>query len=645
MARLSPQALGAVLGVLVLLVALPALADVTPEIRTALLRRDYPTAVALLEPMARNSNADALFELGRLYERGLGAARDLGRAFDCFRRAGELGHVDAAYLTGVMLEKGRGTAVDAEGARQWYQRAAAAGQPLARRKLDPDSEAAGTAARSLYQIVEAGDPAALAMLGPVDFDALDAHGRLPLGMAVAAADAPMVDALLQRHANPNARDAGGRRPLHGAAALGSVGLARRLVAAGADPAAPDAAGDTPLHLAVAGGHVALARWLLGHGAATGAVNAAGWSAAMLAERSGNPELQGLFGSAEKASGGTLTQLDDMRRSPAMADWSELAIASWAGRTSLVRKLLDGGADPNVLDRSHHSALFRAIDAGHADVAALLLSHGARPNLDAADDVSLVHRLARSGPSSLLTSVLRYPGELERRDASGRTPLMAAVGRDNVETAEVLLASGASPQVADKRGDTPLHLAAERGDAALAERLLAAGAVVDARDRSGRTPLWRAARHGQLATVEVLLAHHAGLEAAADGISPLHVAAELPQSDVLELLLARSPAADVVSTTGTTPLLLAADRGRAGSVQALLAAGAKVDARNAVGDTPLICAVRHGHLDVSRLLLAAGANYRQRNERRESARELAAARHDPELDALFASRGGVLDLLR
>ncbi len=210
-------------GVLCLLLAGVAAADVRPDVRDALLRRDYTTAVRLLAPLAQNGDRDALFELGRLYERGLGTTQDAVRAFDCYRRAASQGQVDAMYLTAVMLDKGRGTAADPQAAREWYRRAAKAGHVLAQKKLEADSADAPAPAGSLFDRIEAGDPAALAALpADVDVDELDSHGRLALDMAVSAGNAAMVDALLARGANPNVRDATGSAPLHRAASLGSA---------------------------------------------------------------------------------------------------------------------------------------------------------------------------------------------------------------------------------------------------------------------------------------------------------------------------------------------------------------------------------------------------------------------------------------
>ncbi|WP_433257124.1 ankyrin repeat domain-containing protein [Streptosporangium sp. CA-135522] len=53
--------------------------------------------------------------------------------------------------------------------------------------------------------------------------------------------------------------------------------------------------------------------------------------------------------------------------------------------------------------------------------------------------------------------------------------------------------------------TPLHQAAQEGAVKVIELLLASGAEVDPADRYGATPLWEAVRHGQDDAVQLLLA--------------------------------------------------------------------------------------------------------------------------------------------
>lgn len=79
------------------------------------------------------------------------------------------------------------------------------------------------------------------------------------------------------------------------------------------------------------------------------------------------------------------------------------------------------------------------------------------------------------------------------------------------------------------------------------------------------------------------------------------------------------------------LRAAAEAGQADKVAALLAKGAPVDLADEAGDTALMKAVRADHPATAILLRRHGANLDRRNRAGETARDLAAAAGDAELD--------------
>ena len=54
--------------------------------------KDYPVARRLYLQLAEHRNDDALYELGDMYLKGLGAEVDLQKAFDCFTKAAKHGN-------------------------------------------------------------------------------------------------------------------------------------------------------------------------------------------------------------------------------------------------------------------------------------------------------------------------------------------------------------------------------------------------------------------------------------------------------------------------------------------------------------------------------------------------------------------------
>jgi ankyrin repeat protein len=73
-------------------------------------------------------------------------------------------------------------------------------------------------------------------------------------------------------------------------------------------------------------------------------------------------------------------------------------------------------------------------------------------------------------------------------------------------------------------------------------------------------------------------------------------------------------------------------GRTDEVKALLAQGVPVDAIDADGETALMKSIRAGQPAVAALLHARGASLQRENRAGQSARELAAEKQDPRIDA-------------
>lgn len=176
---------------------------------------------------------------------------------------------------------------------------------------------------------------------------------------------------------------------------------------------------------------------------------------------------------------------------------------------VVRRLLEAGADPLVVDDEGRSALWWAARKGTAEVLSCLLE-------------AVAHLPRASLEGALEEAVDAWEGEakLEALLAAGVTPTAEAFVRACASfqetNAQVLLARGVDVNAADARGCTPLHRAVEGGRVALVEALLARGAsltavtkksVPDSEIKKGDTPSMvaeRQARHWQVSACEGLL---------------------------------------------------------------------------------------------------------------------------------------------
>ena len=84
--------------------------------------------------------------------------------------------------------------------------------------------------------------------------------------------------------------------------------------------------------------------------------------------------------------------------------------------------------------------------------------------------------------------LKSPGEVDKRNADGMTPLMLAAEANDLGPAIELVAKGALVNARSSGGWTPLMFAARRGNVEMVRFLLEHGASTKVMDKDGRTPL-------------------------------------------------------------------------------------------------------------------------------------------------------------
>uniref|UniRef100_A0ABD2XR66 Ankyrin repeat protein n=1 Tax=Trichogramma kaykai TaxID=54128 RepID=A0ABD2XR66_9HYME len=147
-------------------------------------------------------------------------------------------------------------------------------------------------------------------------------------------------------------------------------------------------------------------------------------------------------------------------------------------------------------------LHLALAGSHKQVAALLLRHGANPNLAIAAGSTPLHLICLSSDGDDLAKMLfelsdeKYlPVRVDAWSKFGNAPLHLALQSGKKKLAELLLRRDADPNLASKNGSTPLHLICERKyNDDVAELFFEISdekhrsVWVDARDKNGWTPL-------------------------------------------------------------------------------------------------------------------------------------------------------------
>jgi ankyrin repeat protein len=209
-------------------------------------------------------------------------------------------------------------------------------------------------------------------------------------------------------------------------------------------------------------------------------------------------------------------------------------------------------------------------------------------------------------------------DVNARQVDGTTALHWAVQHDDLATAKLLLAAGASPKAENRYAVTPLALACTNGNAAMIAALLEAGADPNATLPGGETALMTAARTGRVEAVKHLLARGAKVDARlADGQTALLWAAADGHVGVVETLIAAGADYRTPLASGMTPLMFAARAGHPEVIRTLLQAGVDVNEvtqpqkagrkQPRRGTSALILAIENGHFELAAELVDRGAD--------------------------------------
>ena len=297
------------------------------------------------------------------------------------------------------------------------------------------------------------------------------------------------------------------------------------------------------------------------------------------------------------------------------DRTILHVVCKKGDLSVVKKVLEAGADPNVTDRLGCTPLYYACKNSHlecvrefivqipdviCDLMKVANIYGTTPlSVRGDNDRTILHVACKKGDLPTVKKVLEAGADPNVTDRFGCTPLYYACENSHLECVREFMVQipdvicdlmkvaniyGATPL--SVRGDndrTILHVACKKGDLPTVKKVLEAGADPNVTDRFGCTPLYYACENSHLECVREFMVQ------IPDVICDLMKVANIYGATPLS----------VRGDNDRTILHVACKKGDLPTVKKVLEAGADPNVTDRFGCTPLYYACENSHLECVR----------------------------------------------
>jgi uncharacterized protein len=323
----------------------------------------------------------------------------------------------------------------------------------------------------------------------------------------------------------------------------------------------------------------------------------------------------------------------------MSGETALMQAARRGNLATVRALLSKKANPNAKElNGGQTALMWALSQRHATVVQALIEAGA--DVHAASKTGFTPLMFAAQQGDIATAAILLAAGAKPNDVqpkSGLTPLMIASAMGHTEAVDLLLDKGANPNLVDSNGYSSLHrvvrdsdyginLASKDEVLTIVKSLLKHGANPNIRLSQDKEKAAEEIKNGAVQTYEKRTAVTVN-EIILQGATPLFLAAEVNNLDVIKALVEAGADPLLATERGTTPLMMAAGGGtdvqreraleeRATAVETakfLVEHGADVNVAGQYGWTALHAASYQGLNDVIAYLVSKGAKIDQKDE--------------------------------
>ncbi|KAK8009845.1 hypothetical protein PG990_008810 [Apiospora arundinis] len=437
----------------------------------------------------------------------------------------------------------------------------------------------------------------------LNVNSLNKNRQTPAHISCIEGHLDILETLVSYHANIAAKDARNRTPLHEAAHNGRSEMMKYLLQGGADPTAADLSGNTPLHDAARFGKKAPIQILLRYNVDVNVQNnqSGRLSPLMVAALAGRTDVMRLLiehGADDRAT-------NDF-------EYTLLHLATITNHTEMIRFLIEDEANIEARGDRGETPLIIAAKQGWMDSVRVLVGYKADLNIRDFKGATPLHYAVKNEDKVLIHYLIQKGADMEIGNSDGMTVLIQAAGLGHRDILSLFLNNDANVSAKDKYGRTALHLTAQKGLDTLVELLLDKGADPTAETTAGKRPEDLALGNGHSFTATLLanskLVSRKGIEQSKSLVvsNLVATAANGTISQLVRILDENEAIINNLDLNGRSAISTAAENGYHAVVEFLLKRGNLVDARDTHGETALWWASRNGHLQVVKKLLEFGA---------------------------------------
>lgn len=299
------------------------------------------------------------------------------------------------------------------------------------------------------------------------------------------------------------------------------------------------------------------------------------------------------------------------------EFSELV---YEGRTDLVREKINACKQFYVRNHEQHlkklypekiNLILLTIIKDLPEMAEILLENGYKADTVFSSGRSLLDNAIRNYRADIARLLIMHGAHCNRQNKQNITPLIYAVMQSSVEIVKLLLEQNVILNLHNKAGYTALHYAAESGHLEIVECLLQKGADVNIRTRSesGMTPLHLAVTSCSAEVVKLLIQEGADLNAksvSGDKQTPFELAIDLMNFDVISGFLSKGVNLLSALSDGKYIIHKAVEQGQVKLLNLLIENKADVNKEDRQKRTPIYYALKALSYECYKILLDNGA---------------------------------------